>query len=149
MTTFGWYTFYFFGAAIFYSPVFMVCAHFAIRKKGNLIVGFRKKAALGLLASTIWMPCFILAFVFIDRVGVLSSLPDFVQMILVLTAIPCLTILPAIIFAEVSVRVLSKWTYEPKETKYWRGIGLGTFTRAACLIGAFALASLFLGFVPV
>ena len=41
--------------SVFYSPIFMFCVHFALKKNGGLIVGYRKKMVLGLLACLIWL----------------------------------------------------------------------------------------------
>ena len=118
------------GFSVLFSLIFIPSVHFALKKKGGVITGYKKKISLGLLASLIWTLCFVVTANLSRRGGILSQLSSTEAMFNLLLTVAFFTIIPLVIFAFAMERIGPKWSVEEEmDKKYWRGIAVGVFLR--------------------
>ena len=120
---------------LFYSPIFMLCVHFALKKNGGLIVGYSKKIALGLLASLIWLICLFIAAQYWSRGGIFSQLSTYETVLNLLLGLAFFITVPNAAFAFALEHIGPKWSSEDREKKYWRRVARSTSIRFGVVLG--------------
>ena len=121
------------GLGAVYLPILIVCIHFALKKHGNPITGFMKKAMLGLIAFFIFLPCFGIAAYFLKLGGLFASTSE--SIIGIIGGFAFMIVLPPFIMAYTLQKIGPKFASQVIETTVWRKIGINAFVRFGIVLG--------------